>query len=160
MQDLYRPAWKIMNGYFDWNTLQLFDDSTCDWYEDMHDLWRKNLERTYERYSKYQLKKMFGLIEPVSTLPNGLPEISKEELLDKIDIVDLIGGYAKLRKYYDKTYKALCPFHVEKTPSLNVNRKEKLWYCFGCGKGGDMFTFVMEIYNCDFKSAFEALSKL
>jgi len=71
---------------------------------------------------------------------------SIDELKSKLDIVDTISQYVKLKKT-GINYVGLCPFHDEKTPSFNVNRSRGIYKCFGCNKGGDVIKFVMEIEN-------------
>lgn len=70
------------------------------------------------------------------------------------DIVDVITQFTPL-KQAGKTYKGLCPFHREKTPSFNVNREKGMFYCFGCGTGGDVFKFVMLTERFNFPEAVE-----
>ena len=81
-----------------------------------------------------------------------------EEVKSRINIVDLISEYIRLQKA-GSNYKALCPFHNEKTPSFMVSEEKQIWHCFGCGKGGDIFSFVMEIEGLDFKEALETLAR-
>ena len=76
---------------------------------------------------------------------------------DKIDIVDLVGEYVQL-KPAGVNHKGLCPFHQEKTPSFMVSRERQRWHCFGCSKGGDVFTFVQEIEGMDFVEALKYLA--
>ncbi len=82
-------------------------------------------------------------------------------LLDEIrsanDIVEVIGGYVRL-KQAGATFKGLCPFHNERTPSFTVNREKQLFYCFGCGAGGNVFHFIMKIENLGFREAVQHLA--
>lgn len=75
-----------------------------------------------------------------------------EEVKNQSDIVRVISDYVSLKKR-GKNYVANCPFHNEKTPSFNVNPAKQIFHCFGCGAGGDIFTFVMSIEHCDFSEA-------
>ena len=75
----------------------------------------------------------------------------------RIDIVDLISDYVRLRRA-GRNYLGLCPFHNEKTPSFTVSQERQSWHCFGCGKGGDIFTFIMQHENMDFHEALKFLA--
>ena len=66
-----------------------------------------------------------------------------EEVRSRNDIVDVIGGYVAL-KHKGNTFSACCPFHHEKTPSFHVSRDKQMYHCFGCGVGGNVYTFIME----------------
>ena len=74
------------------------------------------------------------------------------------DLVDLIAEVTKVKKS-GRSYTAICPFHEEKTPSMSVDRARGLYHCFGCGKGGDVFTFVQETQGVDFGEAIELLAR-
>ena len=82
---------------------------------------------------------------------------AKELVREKMHIQDVIGSYITLVPA-GKNYKACCPFHIEKTPSFQVNTEKQMFYCFGCKKGGDIFSFVQEIEHCDFKEALKLLA--
>lgn len=77
---------------------------------------------------------------------------------DKIDVVDLVGEYVQL-KPAGINHKGLCPFHHEKSPSFMVNRERQSWHCFGCAKGGDIFSFIQEIENLEFVDALKLLAQ-
>ena len=81
-----------------------------------------------------------------------------EEVRMKNDIVDVISGYVKLQKK-GSSYFGLCPFHNEKSPSFSVSRQKQMYYCFGCGAGGNVFTFLMEYENYTFTEAVEYLAE-
>jgi DNA primase len=83
---------------------------------------------------------------------------SLEELKDKANIVSLVSDYVQIKKR-GKNYLGLCPFHSEKTPSFTVSEEKQLFHCFGCGKGGNIFTFLMEIEKVDFVEAAELLGE-
>ena len=80
------------------------------------------------------------------------------ELRDKTDIEDLIGSYVELKRR-GRLSKGLCPFHSEKTPSFTVYPDTQSYYCFGCGKGGDVITFIREIENLDYVEAVKFLAE-
>jgi len=82
---------------------------------------------------------------------------SVEAVKAAADILDVIGGRTQLRKAGAR-YTGRCPFHEERTPSFSVNAVDKLYYCFGCGAGGDLITFVKETENVDFGGAVEWLA--
>jgi DNA primase len=79
------------------------------------------------------------------------------EIREKIDIVELISDYLPLKRSGDN-YRALCPFHNEKKPSFNVNRSKQIFYCFGCKKGGDIFSFMMLHEGLSFAEAVRHLA--
>ncbi len=78
---------------------------------------------------------------------------SKDEIKQKIDIVELIGEYLQLKPSGTHGFKANCPFHGEKTPSFHVSSDRQIWHCFGCSEGGDCFSFVMKMEGMDFPEA-------
>ena len=81
-----------------------------------------------------------------------------EEVRSRNDIVDLIGNYVKLNKKGNSHF-GLCPFHNEKSPSFSVSRDKQMYYCFGCGAGGNVFTYVMEYENYTFHEAVKYLAE-
>ncbi len=81
-----------------------------------------------------------------------------EEVRSRNDIVDVIGGYVRLHKK-GSTYFGLCPFHSEKTGSFSVSGGKQLYYCFGCGAGGNVFSFLMQYENYTFAEAVQALAE-
>ncbi|HHY98048.1 MAG TPA: DNA primase [Firmicutes bacterium] len=80
-----------------------------------------------------------------------------EEIRIRNDIIEVISEYVPLRES-GRGYKALCPFHSERTPSFTVSPEKQLFHCFGCGAGGDVFTFIMKIENLDFPGAVRFLA--
>ena len=88
-----------------------------------------------------------------------MPGSDVREIKSRLDIVDLVGDYVSIRKK-GQTYWGLCPFHGEKTPSFSVSQERQTFHCFGCGKGGDIFTFIMEMEHLEFREALEKLADM
>lgn len=86
------------------------------------------------------------------------PEELVEEVRQQSDIVDVISGYVKLSKK-GGSYFGLCPFHNEKSPSFSVSRNKQMYYCFGCGAGGNVFTFIMEYEKFTFAESLKFLAE-
>jgi DNA primase len=80
-----------------------------------------------------------------------------QDIKDRLNIADIISGYIQIKKA-GANFKALCPFHHEKTPSLQISPQKQIWHCFGCGEGGDVFGFVMRYENLEFKDALKLLA--
>ncbi|HIX64568.1 MAG TPA: DNA primase [Candidatus Mediterraneibacter colneyensis] len=85
------------------------------------------------------------------------PDELIEEIRARNDIVDVISGYVRLQKK-GSSYFGLCPFHNEKSPSFSVSRQKQMYYCFGCGAGGNVYTFLMEYENLTFQEAVKLLA--
>ncbi len=81
-----------------------------------------------------------------------------ERVKQQADIVRVVGEYVRLKKT-GKDFSGLCPFHQEKTPSFTVSPIKQIFYCFGCGKGGDVFNFVMEMERCEFPDALRLVAE-
>ncbi len=82
-----------------------------------------------------------------------------DEVKSRLNIVDVVSDVVRLQSAGSGSYKGLCPFHREKTPSFTVNEERQLWHCFGCQKGGDVFNFVMESEGVDFREALRILAE-
>ncbi len=91
-------------------------------------------------------------------MPGFIPEHKIAEIQRSVDIVDLISGYMPLTRSGAR-YKALCPFHHEKTPSFMVSPDKQIFKCFGCGEGGDVFKFVMKKERVEFPEAVRMLAE-
>jgi DNA primase len=83
---------------------------------------------------------------------------SKERVRDAVDMIDLVGTRTELKRAGANRYQGLCPFHDERTPSFGIDPLNKLYHCFGCGKGGDCFTFVEEAEGMRFPEALQFLA--
>ncbi|HMV72478.1 MAG TPA: DNA primase [Pseudomonadales bacterium] len=88
-----------------------------------------------------------------------IPQQFIDDLLERVDIVDVIDARIGLRKS-GRNYSALCPFHNEKSPSFSVNPERQFYYCFGCGAGGNAIGFLMEYERLDFPAAVERLASV
>lgn len=86
------------------------------------------------------------------------PEELIEEVRTRNDIVEVISGYVRLQKK-GSNYFGLCPFHNEKSPSFSVSPGKQMYYCFGCGAGGNVITFLMEYENQTFPEAVRTLAQ-
>src|SRR6266849_73197 len=86
-----------------------------------------------------------------------IKDTSVEAVKAGADFVEVVSGRTQLRKVGGR-YTGRCPFHDERTPSFSVNAVDKLYYCFGCGAGGDLISFVKETENLDFSGAVEWLA--
>lgn len=91
------------------------------------------------------------------TLSGFIPEDIIEDIRNRTDLVDVISDYVLLKKS-GENYKALCPFHVEKTPSFIVNPRKGIFHCFGCGIGGNVYSFLMKVEKMDFVDAVKHLA--
>ena len=87
-----------------------------------------------------------------------ISEETVREIRERSDIVEVISGYLQLRRS-GTNYLGLCPFHQEKTPSFNVNAPRQIFHCFGCGVGGNVFTFVMRMEGLTFPEAVKRLGE-
>jgi DNA primase len=81
-----------------------------------------------------------------------------EQIKEKIDVAELIGSYIQIQKA-GVNFKALCPFHSEKTPSFYISPPRQIWHCFGCNLGGDIFRFIMNLENIEFPEALKILAE-
>ena len=81
-----------------------------------------------------------------------IPQNILDEILDRINIAELISGYFPLKRA-GRNFKALCPFHHENHPSLQVSQQKQVFYCFSCQHKGDVVNFIMEIENLNTKKA-------
>jgi DNA primase len=100
-------------------------------------------------------------IEPIRTgrgrLKGYIPDIKVEEIKNRVSIVDLVSEYVTLKKT-GRNFVGLCPFHQEKTPSFTVTPDRQMFYCFGCGEGGGVFTFMMKISQMTYPEAIRHLA--
>src|SRR3989344_3309215 len=81
-----------------------------------------------------------------------------QEIKERINIVEVVGAYVQLRRA-GRTYMARCPFHKERTPSFHVSAERGTYKCFGCGEGGDVFSFVQKMDGLDFPTVLKQLAE-
>ncbi|MDP6540592.1 MAG: CHC2 zinc finger domain-containing protein, partial [Planctomycetota bacterium] len=86
-----------------------------------------------------------------------IPEDTIQTIRDRVDILDVVGRSVSLKKA-GRNFKGLCPFHEEKTPSFNVHPDRGTFHCFGCGEGGNVFTFLMNHDGLTFPEAVRSLA--
>ncbi len=89
-----------------------------------------------------------------------IPQHFIDDLLARVNIIDVLDGRVQKLKRTGKNYSGLCPFHKEKTPSFTANQEKQFYYCFGCGAGGNALGFLMEYDHLDFPQAVEELAKM
>lgn len=87
-----------------------------------------------------------------------IPEEVIQQIQNRSDIVETISGYIPLRRS-GNSFKAVCPFHNEKTPSFMVNPARQIWHCFGCGLGGNVFNFIMKYEKLEFPDVVRLLAE-
>ncbi len=87
-----------------------------------------------------------------------IPQDIIEQVKDRIDILDVVSGYVTLSKA-GQHFKGLCPFHSEKTPSFTVSSSRQIFHCFGCGAGGNVFSFLMKIEGTSFPETVRELAR-
>src|SRR5204863_3442189 len=112
---------------------------------------RDRLRRRDDRPLRTQLRRVARVVARIK-------DASVREAVEAADMVEVVSARTQLRRAGAR-YTGLCPFHDEKTPSFSVNPADKLFYCFGCGKGGDLITFVRETEQLDFAEAVEWLAE-
>ena len=91
-------------------------------------------------------------------MPGGFSQQQLDEIRSRVDIVEIVGQSVKLKRA-GENWKGLCPFHTEKTPSFTVNPKRNIYHCFGCGAGGDAFSFLMRQDRVAFPEAVRTLAE-
>ena len=93
-------------------------------------------------------------------MPRFIPDDVLDQIRLRADIVEVVQSYVPtLKRAGANSWKACCPFHQEKTPSFTVNPARQSYKCFGCGKGGNVFSFVMEMEKLDFPNTAELLAR-
>src|SRR2546430_4104967 len=91
-------------------------------------------------------------------MPGRFLEQDLAEVRERANLVEVISAHTQLRKAGPRTFKGLCPFHQEKTPSFTVDPAKQVYYCFGCGAGGDVFDFLRAAEGLSFAEAAERLA--
>lgn len=150
--DGYRLTWKLEEHLYDRDGV--FTDDLCDVLMECKRSWLLSLE-PYERVRDNPMALMvfMGMLPP--TIAHSVSQRSKEAIREALPIHRLVELYAPLRKVGQSKYQARCPFHEDRLASLSLDDAKGLWHCFaGCG-GGDIFSFIMKVEKCDFKTALE-----
>ncbi|MBI5037667.1 MAG: DNA primase [Candidatus Kerfeldbacteria bacterium] len=88
-----------------------------------------------------------------------MPQDNIEAIKSKLDVVEVLSEYIQMKPAGSNNFKALCPFHGEKTPSFMISKDKQIWHCFGCGEGGDIFGFVMRMEGMEFPEALRHLAQ-
>src|SRR5439155_3908919 len=96
-----------------------------------------------------------GILRAAMSRPRSDDTI--DQIKSRLDLVEVVQQYVPLRKRGRELW-GLCPFHPEKTPSFKVDPQRQSWHCFGCDKGGDLFSFVEQVEKVDFRRALELLA--
>ncbi|SHN11393.1 DNA primase [Gracilibacillus kekensis] len=91
-------------------------------------------------------------------MANQMSDETIESIRQSNDVVDVVGEYVQLKKQ-GRNYFGLCPFHSENTPSFSVNQEKQIYHCFGCGKGGNIITFIMEMEGFNFQQTIHYLAE-
>lgn len=105
--------------------------------------------------SELELKRLFGLLPPP---PPGRAD--KDDVRARVSLIEAIAAYTTVRRTGRDRAVALCCFHSERTPSLSIDDRKKLWVCHGCGAGGDLFSFLMRKLDLSFKDAVEEAARI
>lgn len=115
----------------------------------------KNDDFPWTEYAKYCREALECLQKSRKGKPSPVPigHINIDSLRERNDIVAVIEQYTQLRKSGHNRFLGRCPLHEDKHPSMTVYASEQVWHCFQCGKGGDIFDFIMAVNTCDFKQA-------
>ncbi len=98
-----------------------------------------------------------GLQQLVTHTSSPMPDSTLQEIKDRLNVVDVISAYIPVKKA-GSNFRAICPFHHEKTGSLMISPAKQIWHCFGCQEGGDIFGFVMRYENIEFREALKILA--
>ena len=95
----------------------------------------------------------------IKIMANSIPKDFIDRLIDDSDIVAVLSNYLSLTKK-GSNYTCCCPFHEEKTPSFSVSPQKSIYHCFGCGKGGNVLSFIMDYEGLNFVEAVEKLAEI
>src|SRR5205807_6593603 len=93
----------------------------------------------------------------VTAMPRPRSDDTVDQIKSRLNLVEVVQQYVPLRKRGRELW-GICPFHPEKTPSFKVNEQQQSWHCFGCDKGGDLFSFIEQMEQVDFRRALELLA--
>lgn len=148
LSSVYPIWWRLENHYYNET------DDEVDWFEKEKTEHEEEMRRMNSRTEKSWMIEM-GLI----SLNKAQKQLSAEQIKELVDIKEIVENYTRLSKAGTR-YIGRCPFHNEKTPSFFVFPQSKTWHCFGCSKGGDVITLIMEAHQLDFKESLKFLEAL
>lgn len=153
MSQEYRLGWKAERGYWDRDRGGWLSDEECDWWERLKAAHLSTLQETLPR-TEDAWRRAFDLLPP---LPKS--KIDKDEVKSRVDMLDLVTKYGAKVRGTGRRATGKCPFHDDRGPSFSVDLDRKLWHCFsGCG-GGDCFSFVERMEDCEFYEAVKILNR-
>jgi hypothetical protein len=150
MPSQYSPFYKLSRGYYE--SVELFPDALCDVFEEEERSWREEA-RTWTRY-------FFKTIFPEAFPRTLVSRVDKETVREKVDVLHLLATLGVTHRVVGGNALFCCIVHDDKRPSATFSLKKKVWYCFACATGGDIFTFVGQLEGLNFPASVDYLNRL